>query len=78
VLGDQIRKYHGKITPQIAMQQITAVTMTGDNHVVWYDLTNAQLWVAFAAPFGAGGQAQSYWRQFLQVDVLASVAEPRS
>lgn len=29
--------------------------MTGDNHVVWYDLTNGVMWAAFAAPVGTGG-----------------------
>ena len=77
VLGAQIRKYYGKITPQIARQYITAVTMSGDNHVVWYDLSNGIMWASFAAPVGAGGQKESYWRQFLEIDTTKAFAETR-
>lgn len=45
VLGDQIRKYYGKITPEIARQNISAVEMSGDNLLAWYDLTNGVMWV---------------------------------
>jgi isopenicillin-N N-acyltransferase like protein len=69
VLGGQIRKYYGQITPQIARQNISAVEMSGDNHLVWYDLTNGVFWAAFAAPNGADGPREAYWRQYLEVDM---------
>ena len=77
VLGDEIRKYYGKITPLIARQQISAVEMSGDNHVVWYDLTNGMFWAAFAGPHGSGGPSQAYWRQYIQVDAATAFAEQK-
>jgi hypothetical protein len=52
VLGDQIRKYYGKITPEIARQYISAVEMSGDNLLSWYDLTNGIMWVSRIFNFG--------------------------
>ncbi len=72
-----MRKYYGQITPQVARQNISAVEMSGDNHLVWYDLTNQVLWAAFAAPPGADGPVEAYWRQYVEVDLRAVFAEPR-
>lgn len=69
VLGNQIRKYYGNITPEIARQNISAVEMSGDNHLVWYDLTNGVFWAAFAGPNGGDGPVEAYWRQYLEVDM---------
>ena len=49
--------------------------MSGDNHVVWYDLTNGVMWAAFAAPHGAGGPVQAYWRQYVEIDTVSAFAE---
>ena len=68
-------QYYGKITPQIARQHISATEMSGDNHVVWYDLTNGVMWAAFAAPHGAGGPTQAYWRQYVEIDSVSAFAE---
>jgi hypothetical protein len=75
VLGDELRKHYGKITPLIARQQISAVEMSGDNHLVWYDLTNGKMWAAFAGPHGSGGPAEAYWREYLEIDTVAAFAE---
>jgi len=64
ILSGQIEKYYGKITPEIAISYLTAVEQTGDNHLAFYDLTNAFLYVAFAAPFNVGGNDSAYARQF--------------
>jgi len=76
VLSGQIEKYHGKITPEIAIQYITAVEMSGDNHLAFYDLTNMNMYVAFAAPHAGKGPVAAYDRQFTQIDVSKLFAEP--
>lgn len=77
VLGAQIRKYYGKITPLIARQNITSVEMSGDNHLVWYDLTNGVMWAAFAAPRTSGGPQEAYWREYLEINVTQVLSEPQ-
>jgi len=78
VLSGQIQKYYGEITPQIAIQYLTAVEMSGDNHIVYYDLTNSLFYVSFGAPFACGGPAAGYARQFsvLDANVLFAVPPP--
>lgn len=77
VLGDQLRKYYGQITPLIARQNISAVEMSGDNHLAWYDLTNGIVWAAFAAPNGVGGPVEAYWRQYVEIDTNSVFTEPQ-
>jgi len=66
VLSQQIKKYYGKITPEIAIRYLTAVEMSGDNHLAFYDLSQMLFWVSFAAPNGVGGPVAAYDRQFVK------------
>jgi len=75
ILSTLLNKYHGQITPQLAVQEITAVEKSGDNHIAFYDLTQMQVYVSFAAPFGVGGQVPAYARQFVQFDANKLFAE---
>ena len=34
VLSQQIQKYYGQITPEIAIKYLTAVEMSGDNRIL--------------------------------------------
>jgi len=68
VLSGQIKKYYGKITAEIAIQYLTSVEKTGDNHLAFYDFANEMLYVSFAAPFFVGGQVPAYARQFTKID----------
>jgi hypothetical protein len=36
VLSQQLLKYYGQITPQLAIANITAVEQSGDNHLAYY------------------------------------------
>lgn len=36
VLSQQLQKYYGQITPQLAITNITAVEQSGDNHLAYY------------------------------------------
>jgi hypothetical protein len=69
LLSEQITKYYGKITPALAIQNITSVEQSGDNHLAFYDLTMMQLYVSFAAPPNVGGPVSAYDRQFTQLDI---------
>jgi len=71
VLSEQLLQWYGKITPEVAIKDLTAVEMSGDNHLAFYDLTGMQLWVAFAAPFNVGGNVPAYARQFTKFDATA-------
>jgi len=64
VLGQQILKYYGKLTPEVAVKEIGSVEQSGDNHIALYDLTNLGLYVAFAAPHGTPNPQAAYSRQF--------------
>lgn len=79
VLSQQIQKYYGQITPEIAIKYLTAVEMSGDNHLIYYDLTNMNVYVSFAAPFNVSGPAAAYARQFTRLNATALFAEtPRT
>jgi len=71
LLSEQIMAYYGQITPEVSIRYLTAVEQSGDNHLAVYDLTNMQLFVAFAAPHNIGGFPNAYDRQFTQLDVTA-------
>lgn len=79
VLSEQLKKWYGKITPEVAIKYLTAVEMSGrnqvtqtdfggDNHLAFYDLARMNIWVAFAAPHGVSGNVAAYARQFTKFD----------
>jgi len=71
ILSQQMEKYYGEITPELAIQMFTAVEQSGDNHLAFYDLTNMEMYVSYAAPFTVGGPAEGYNRQFTKMDLNA-------
>jgi hypothetical protein len=75
VLGKQLSKYHGNITAEITIRYITAITQTGDLHLVICDLTNSQMWVAFAAGAGVSGPKYAYDRSFIYLNAKQLFAE---
>jgi len=76
LLGGLLKQYYGKITPELAIKYISAVEMSGDNHIAFYDLTNMQLYVSFAAPHGVGGNENAYARQYTKWDARNLFAMP--
>lgn len=74
VLHDQLAKYYGAITPQLAIQYVQPIVQTGNLHVYVADLVNMQMWVANAAPDGVSGPAMAYERPYLHVDLNALFA----
>jgi len=77
VLSQQLKKYYGKLTPEIAIQQISSVEKSGDNHLAFYDLTNMNMYVSFAAQHNVGGKVAAYDRQFTKFDVRKLFSEPK-
>jgi len=75
VLSQQLNKYHGNITAENTMRYITAITQTGDLHVVISDLTNLKMYVAFAAASYENGPTYAYDRQFMELDGKTLFAE---
>jgi len=75
VLSGLLKQYYGKITPELAIQSISAVELSGDNHLAFYDLTNMVFFVSFAAPHNVGGAPQAYARQFCKFDAKAILAQ---
>jgi len=69
VLSEQLKKYYGKINPEIAIKYTTSVEKSGDNHLAFYDLTNLEMYVAFAAQKFVKGNLPAYDRQFTKFDV---------
>jgi len=77
VLGQQIQKYYGQWTPELAVKYISSVEKSGDNHVAFYDFTNQKVYVAFAAPHATGGPKEAYARQYTVLDAKALFNENR-
>jgi len=77
VLSQQLKKYYGKLTPEIAIKYTTSVEKSGDNHLAFYDLTNMVMYVAFAAQHNVGGKVEAYNRQFTKFDVKKLFNEPK-
>jgi len=65
ILSTQIQKFWGKITPAVAIKNLASVEQSGDNHIAYYDLTNLELFVSYAAPHSiTQGPIAAYARQF--------------
>jgi len=75
VLSNLLLKYHGQLTPEIAIQYVSSVEQSGDNHIAFYDLTKMNLYVSFAAPNGVGGPVAAYARQYTKWDLNALFSE---
>lgn len=75
VLSEQLTKYYGTFSPEVGLRYVTPVEMSGDNHAAYYDLTNMQLFVAFAAPHNISGSVPAYDRQYVQYDLRTLLAE---
>jgi len=76
-LSNQIKKYHGRITPEIAVSQISSVEGSGSNHLAIYDLAAMIFYASFAAPFNVTGPQKACDRQFVKYDAWALLREQK-
>ena len=77
MLSHQLQKYHGQLTPEITISDITSYVRTGDVHIAVYDHSAMAMYVATARPDGSSGPLEAYQRQFTKLDMAALFAEPR-
>mmetsp|Transcript_7353 Transcript_7353/g.10840 ORF Transcript_7353/g.10840 Transcript_7353/m.10840 type:complete len:413 (+) Transcript_7353:107-1345(+) len=77
-LGEQIKKYHGKINPEVMMQQVVPMTTTGNLQVSIYDLTEQVAYVSYARGDNEDGPAYAYDRRYIRIDTkqLWNVTKP--
>jgi len=76
VLSELLQKYYGQISPELAVQKISAPEQSGDNHLAYYDLTNMQIYVSFAGGHAVAGDPAAYNRQFTKMDAQTLFNEP--
>lgn len=74
-LHDQLLKNFGNISPEVTVEDITAIVATGDLHVAIYDLTDLQMFVANARASTESGPLEAYNRQFVHLDLKAAFTE---
>jgi len=60
----------------MAIKYTASVEQSGDNHIAFYDLTNLEIYVAFAAQHNVGGKKAAYDRQITKFDVQKLFNEP--
>ena len=62
VLGRQLQKYHGQLTPAVTIRDVVPIVQTGDLHIAVYDLTDHVVYVANARGSGESGPLYAYDR----------------
>lgn len=69
-LANQLTYARGILTPELSIQNVTAVVGTGDLHAAVYDLTDLQLFVGNARSANAtSGGFRAYERAFVKIDL---------
>jgi hypothetical protein len=82
VFAAQLNALHGSITPELGIQNISAIIQSGDNFVHWQDLTPGtnKLFMSFASVQGESGPPDAYDRAFtvFDMDDVYNTAPPTS
>jgi len=79
VLANQLTYAYGKITPQLAIQNITSIEQSGNLFLTYYDLGNNVMYCSFAASHNeTTGSPNAFDRTFIQLnmDEVFAVAAP--
>ena len=61
-LAQQLLKYHGNITTEVAVRDIVSIVQTGSTHIAIYDLTNRMMFVSVARADSQTGPKDAYDR----------------
>jgi len=70
VLANQLTHAYGKITPELAIQNITAIEQSGNLFLTYYDLGNNVMYASFAASHNeTTGSPNAFDRTFVQLDM---------
>eukprot|EP01013_Petalomonas_cantuscygni_P013350 TRINITY_DN2763_c0_g1_i1.p1 TRINITY_DN2763_c0_g1~~TRINITY_DN2763_c0_g1_i1.p1 ORF type:complete len:455 (-),score=94.49 TRINITY_DN2763_c0_g1_i1:206-1570(-) len=78
MLHRQLKASYGVLTAEMAVQNVSAVQRSGDNHVVVYDFERHTMYVSFSATLGTfapSAQVKAYQRQFVRFDYAQLFAE---
>lgn len=77
-LFNQLSLYHGTLTPELSIFNVTSAVMTGDLHLAVYDLTDGLLYVGNHAPSwdSASPNQKGYERQFVRLNVSYLFTKP--
>lgn len=77
-MSQQLKLYHGKLTPELSILNVTAAVMTGDLHLAVMDLTAGLLYVANHAPSWENTTQfkKGYQRQFFRLNVTELFKKP--
>jgi len=74
-LSNQLKENWGKLTPEVAIRDVTAIETSGDLHLAYYDLTAMTFYVSFHKNTTVGGPDNAYDRQFTKFDLKALFGE---
>jgi len=74
-LHNQLAYYHGNITAENTIMNVTSIVQTGDLHIAVYDLTKMIVHTANARRDGASGPLNAYDRTFVRIDFNKVFAE---
>jgi hypothetical protein len=77
MLAHQLQKFHGQLTPEITISDVTSYVRTGNLHIAVYDHAAMSMFVATARPDGGAGPLNAYERQFTKLDMSSLFAETR-
>jgi len=77
VLGQQLQQYHGRIDEGVVIRNVLPTVQTGNLHIAVYDLTNANMHLAFARSSTAPVTEPflAYERQFTRLHMKDVFAE---
>jgi len=71
VLFNQLNKYHGTLTPELAIQNVMPIAQTGDLHVYVADLVNMKIWISVAATSTGQAPKMAYDRAYIKLDLTS-------
>jgi isopenicillin-N N-acyltransferase like protein len=75
---NQLSMYHGTLTPELSIYNVTSAVMTGDLHLAVYDLSEGLLYVGNHAPSWDSENPfqKGYERQFVRLNVSYLFMKP--
>jgi len=75
VLANQLTYAYGQITPELAIQNITAIEQSGNLFLTYYDLGNNVMYASFAASHNeTTGSPNAFDRRFVKLDMSSVFA----
>jgi hypothetical protein len=70
-----LKKNYGKIDTGVTIQELVALSQTGDMQIAIYDFKQNLIYVANARADGESGEPKAFQRAFIQLDMNKIFAE---